>query len=1043
MLDWMWTGSAQKSRAEGQRLVNFLKSPFFSKDDIQDFDLDVETERLDRHFATSSSHDGWKEASVTIAVPDGKEHDSEEDAARFNVSGLWYRPLASAIKAGIEKAAPNTFHYTPFKQFWKRSADAAPERVRDEIYSSDAMVEAYTELQNQPRVTGCMLERIIVPLMFWSDSTHLASFGDAALWPLYLFFGNQSKNLRVKPSSNMCHHVAYFPKLPASFSKFYLELTGKPPSSEMLTHARRELMHAIWRLLLDDEFLDAYKNGIVCMCEDGIERRCYPRLFTYSADYPEKILLATLRSLGACPCPRCMVPKELIPELGTINDMKRRERLARVDDEHRQDRISRVRKWIYSWAYGIKAKAVERFLQPQSETPTSNAFSDRLAKFGLNPFRMLVPDFMHEFELGVFKSFFIHLLRILAAHNPLLLVELDLRFRLVPTFGRWTVRKFPESVSSLKKLAAWNYECILVCAIPVIDGLLPEPYNSEVLDVLFILAEWHALAKLRMHTDTSMDMLRASTKELGRLLRRFRDHVCPFFATKELPTEERARERAQARKKGKSKDTHRNRKTMMAKNVSTTKKDYNLFTYKLHALGDYIASILWFGTSDSYSTQPTFRANFEHRRAKRFYARTSKNRAVGQIARLERRERGLTNLISPTQHALLAMRRSKPTPNRQPRKTLKSEDMAYTSPEQHYHIAASKSNPIALGSWLPEHRGDPATQNFLPRLHDHLLGRLREPELTEQPASFTDADRRQVIIRNDRIYEHKVFRVNYTTYDVRRAQDSLNPRYHSDIMTLSPENDMTHPFQYAQIIGVYHADVIHNVPGANAAAKRMDFLWVRRYRLERSWHGRDCFKRRRLYRVQFLPHNDPNAFGFINPDEVIRASHLIPSFHSPKITTLLPIDSIGRLQREGLEEGEDWEWYCVNPFPDRDMVMRYRGCGVGHFRVNVPVEAEPAIAHEPEEVSIPEQTFTNPVVPEQPPSAVGDREEVPEVGEQDVEVEDEDHGPGNPDDDDDEDSEEEDSRMDLEDAAEGAVPIYAEAGDVPMPVEILEGYATL
>jgi hypothetical protein len=47
-------------------------------------------------------------------------------------------------------------------------------------------------------------------------------------------------------------------------------------------------MHAIWRLLLDDEFLHAYEHGIVIKCEDGIFRRFFPRIFTYSADYPEK-----------------------------------------------------------------------------------------------------------------------------------------------------------------------------------------------------------------------------------------------------------------------------------------------------------------------------------------------------------------------------------------------------------------------------------------------------------------------------------------------------------------------------------------------------------------------------------------------------------------------------------------------------------------------------------------------------------------------------------------------------------------------------------
>ena len=39
---------------------------------------------------------------------------------------------------------------------------------------------------------------------------------------------------------------------------------------------------------MDDEFIHAYKYGIVVKCIDGVERRMYPRLFSYLADYPEK-----------------------------------------------------------------------------------------------------------------------------------------------------------------------------------------------------------------------------------------------------------------------------------------------------------------------------------------------------------------------------------------------------------------------------------------------------------------------------------------------------------------------------------------------------------------------------------------------------------------------------------------------------------------------------------------------------------------------------------------------------------------------------------
>jgi hypothetical protein len=48
------------------------------------------------------------------------------------------------------------------------------------------------------------------------------------------------------------------------------------------------MFQAIWDLLLDERFMDAYINGIVIKCADGITRRVYPRFFSYSADYPEK-----------------------------------------------------------------------------------------------------------------------------------------------------------------------------------------------------------------------------------------------------------------------------------------------------------------------------------------------------------------------------------------------------------------------------------------------------------------------------------------------------------------------------------------------------------------------------------------------------------------------------------------------------------------------------------------------------------------------------------------------------------------------------------
>lgn len=215
LVTWTWTGSSTKSLDEVEKLVTFLKSDEFKKEDIADLDIKRATAALDAFLASSANkiRDGWQEVSVEISVPNGMKHKSEADAPIFEVPGLFYRPIVEVIKSAVQTAGARCFHYTPFKQFWRSSPDGPPERVSDEIYSSDAMVEAHTALQKQPREPNCALERVVLALMWWSDSTHLASFGNASLWPLYLFFGNQSKWLRAKPRSNLCHHVAYFPKV--------------------------------------------------------------------------------------------------------------------------------------------------------------------------------------------------------------------------------------------------------------------------------------------------------------------------------------------------------------------------------------------------------------------------------------------------------------------------------------------------------------------------------------------------------------------------------------------------------------------------------------------------------------------------------------------------------------------------------------------------------------------------------------------------------------------------------------------------------------
>jgi len=59
--------------------------------------------------------------------------------------------------------------------------------------------------------------------------------------------------------------------------------------------------------------------------------------------------------------------------------------------------------------------------------------------------------------------------------------------------------------------------------------------------LLYRISEWHALAKLQMHTENSLQLMEESTKDLGSLLRQFRTLTCSQFNTIELPREADAR----------------------------------------------------------------------------------------------------------------------------------------------------------------------------------------------------------------------------------------------------------------------------------------------------------------------------------------------------------------------------------------------------------------------------------------------------------------------------------------------------------------------
>lgn len=181
-------------------------------------------------------------------------------------------------------------------------------------------------------------------------------------------------------------------------------------------------------------------------------------------------------------------------------------------------------------------------------------------------------------------------------------------------------------------------------------------------------------------------------------------------------------------------------------------------------------------------------------------------------------------------------------------------------------------------------------------------------------ATDLNIDLNLIFFKNDFMYQHNIMRINYTTYDVRRAQDSINPRTeHNSIMLLT--NGLTcHQYRYACVLGIYHANVIYSGPGRegkrDCRARRMDFLWVRWLEtigddlVQQGWNGGQ------LDTVKYCHITNKEAFGFVDPGDVLRACHLVPRFSLGRRRSG---DNI-KPRSEHVQDHEDWCAYYVNRY---------------------------------------------------------------------------------------------------------------------------------
>lgn len=206
------------------------------------------------------------------------------------------------------------------------------------------------------------------------------------------------------------------------------------------------------------------------------------------------------------------------------------------------------------------------------------------------------------------------------------------------------------------------------------------------------------------------------------------------------------------------------------------------------------------------------------------------------------------------------------------------------------------------------------------KLKTHILPRItaihQDSETILEPAVPPDDEDallrlsrlNHVVFNANKIYRHRLLRINYTTYDLQCDYDSINPRADKrDIMLLSNSDDDDHPFCYARVLGIFHTNVIYTGPGSkDYRSRRVEFLWVRWFEIVECRSAPLGWEEYTLDRVKFLPMADKEAFGFVNPADVLRACHIIPSFTD------------GRLHPERAAmsrcagDSDDWKYYYIN-----------------------------------------------------------------------------------------------------------------------------------
>ena len=137
-----------------------------------------------------------------------------------------------------------------------------------------------------------------------------------------------------------------------------------------------------------------------------------------------RLYLSLVKFFSDCPCPRCLINRKNLHEMGYIHDMQFRVENMR-DPDLACEMVERSRRAIFARGYSTNSRHVKEILLGSFQ-PVRNAIIKTVSP-GFNFFEIFTPDVLHEIKLGVWKDLLIHLIRILYAYDPYMVEEMNAR----------------------------------------------------------------------------------------------------------------------------------------------------------------------------------------------------------------------------------------------------------------------------------------------------------------------------------------------------------------------------------------------------------------------------------------------------------------------------------------------------------------------------------------------------------------------------------------------------------------------------------------